>query len=114
MAFADENYLTHTMDTLRLLGARDIAALYYGTWRLLVDAQDNQALPRSRRLPNPGGRIELANQYKQLLAEAVLLLPNEDRHKAEVVADYLCESLDAAMQDLGKRLRNKLDSEPAA
>jgi hypothetical protein len=90
------------MDTLRLLDARDIAALYYGTWRLLVDAQDNQALPRSHRLANPGGRIELANQYQQLLAEAILLLPSEDRRKAEVVCDYLDESLDMAMRDLGR------------
>jgi hypothetical protein len=85
MAISEDHYLTNTMDALRLLGPRNIAALYYGTWRLLVDAQDNQTLPRLHRLAHPGGRIELANQYHQLLAEAILLLPSE--------------SLDMAMRD---------------
>ena len=104
------DYLDHTMQTLRSLSSRDIAALYYGTWRMLVDAQENQALPRSRRLGSPGGRIAIASGFERMLAEAILELPVEDRHKAEAVCTYLSESLDSAMQSMGDRLKKELES----
>src|SRR2546430_7143658 len=107
---SEDNYLDHTLETLRLLNARDIAALYYGTWRLLIDAQENQALPPSQRLDSPSGRIELANGYVQLLSEALLELVVEDRHKAEVVCNYLRESQDSAMQHMGDRLKGELEA----
>jgi len=105
----DANPYSRTLEALSHLGPRDIAALYYGTWCMLRDAQENQALPRSRRLDSPATRVEVASGYVRLLAEAIVQLPAVDRRKAEAVQDFLAASVHPAMRSLGERLGRALE-----